>query len=165
VGNHDRLWALLADGTIDWVASDHAPCPAEEKNTGSIWTDYGGIPGSGTMLPYLLSEGYLKGQLSLKRLLEIVAGSAAKRYGLSDRKGSIAVGKDADLTLIDPRSSWTVRGAEFYSKGKITPFEGMTLQGRVVKTLLRGQVIYDTGQGILASPGYGRMLRRQKPDD
>ena len=112
------------------------------------------------MLPFLFSEGYLKGRLSLQRLLEVIAEKAAKRYGLSDRKGSIAVGKDADLVLIDPRQTWTVRGAEFYSKGKITPFEGMTLQGHIVKTLLRGKVIYDADKGILASPGYGQMLRR-----
>ena len=67
--NREQLWELLADGTIAFVASDHAPCPAREKNTGSIWTDYGGIPGTGTMLPYLFSEGYLKQRLSLSRLL------------------------------------------------------------------------------------------------
>ena len=163
--NRDRLWALLADGRIDFCASDHAPCPVEEKSTGSIWTDYGGIPGSGTMLPYLFSEGYLSGRLSLGRLLEVVAEKAAQRYGLSDRKGAIAVGKDADLILIDPQQSWAVRGAESYSKGQITPFEGMTLQGRVVKTLLRGKVIYDAEKGILAPPGYGQMLRRKMTRD
>jgi allantoinase len=158
--NRDRLWERLADGTIDFCASDHAPCLPEEKATGSIWTDYGGIPGSGTTLPYLFSEGYLKGRLSLHRLLEVVAENAARRYGLFDRKGSVAVGKDADLVLVDPQKSWTVRGAEFYSRGKITPFEGMTFQGRVVKTLLRGKVIYDADRGILAPAGYGQMLRR-----
>jgi allantoinase len=162
--NRDRLWERLADGTIDFVASDHAPCPPEEKATGSIWTDYGGIPGSGTVLPYLFSEGYLQGRLSLCRLLEVVAENAARRYGLFDRKGSLAVGKDADLALIDPGQSWTVRGAAFYSKGKITPFEGMTFQGRVVKTLLRGRVIYDAEEGILAPPGYGEFLRRNSDD-
>jgi dihydroorotase-like cyclic amidohydrolase len=164
-GNRDRLWALLADGTIDFCASDHAPCPAREKDTGSIWTDYGGIPGTGTMLPYLVSEGYLKGRLSLKRLLEVVAEGAARRYGLFDRKGSIAAGKDADLVLIDPQQAWTVRGAEFLSKGKITPFEGMNLRGRVIKTLLRGRVIYDAEQGIVAPPGYGQMVRRRTNDE
>jgi allantoinase len=158
--NRERLWELLADGTIDFVASDHAPCPLEEKNTGSIWTDYGGIPGTGTMLPYLFSEGYAKGRLTLGRLLEVAAENAARRYGLDDRKGSIAVGKDADLTLIDPQATWTVRGAEFYSKGKITPFEGTTLQGRVQYTLVRGAIVYDADRGILAPPGHGHWLRR-----
>jgi dihydroorotase-like cyclic amidohydrolase len=158
--NRDRLWELLADGTISFVASDHAPCPAEEKRTGSIWTDYGGIPGVGTLLPFLFSEGYLKGRLTLSRLLEVTAANAARRYGLDDRKGAIAVGRDADLVLIDPRAAWTVRGAEFYSKGKITPFEGTTFRGRVQSTLVRGTVVYDADRGILVQPGYGQWLRR-----
>jgi dihydroorotase-like cyclic amidohydrolase len=158
-GNRERLWALLADGTIGFVASDHAPCREHEKSTGSIWTDYSGIPGTGTLLPYLYSEGYAKGRLSLKRLLEVTAAHAARRYGIDHRKGSIVIGKDADLVMIDPAQEWTVRGATFASKGKITPFEGMTLRGRVVKTMLRGRVIYDMDSGILAPGGYGRMIR------
>lgn len=157
--NKDLLWALLAAGRIDFVASDHAPSPAAEKLTGSIWTDYSGIPGLGTLLPFLFSEGYMKGRLTLGRLAEVTAAAAARRYRLDDRKGSIAVGKDADLVLIDPRQTWTVRGSEFYSKGKITPFEGLTWQGRVVKTILRGQVIYDVQQGIQVPGGTGRLLR------
>jgi allantoinase len=157
--NRERLWAMLADGTIDFVASDHAPCREHEKSTGSIWTDYSGIPGTGTLLPYLYSEGYTRGRLSLKRLLEITAAHAAQRYGIDHRKGSIATGKDADLVLIDPAQAWTVRGSAFASKGKITPFEGMTFHGRVVRTMLRGRVIYDAESGILAPGGYGRMIR------
>jgi allantoinase len=156
--NRDRLWQLLVDGTIDFVASDHAPSPATEKATGSIWTDYGGIPGSGTLLPYVFSEGFVKGRLSLKRLLQVVCENAAKRYGIYDRKGSIAVGKDADFALVDPQGEWVVEGDKFLSKGKITPFEGMTLKGRIVKTVLRGQVIYDVDEGIAASAGYGKWL-------
>jgi allantoinase len=158
--NRDRLWELLADGTIDFVASDHAPCPAEEKATGSIWTDYAGMPGSGTMLPFLFSEGYLTGRITLRRLVEATSERAAERYGISHRKGSIALGKDADFCLMDPDGTWTVRGEAFYSKGKITPFEGMTLQGRVVKTLVRGRVVYDAREGIVVPGGYGVMLRR-----
>ncbi|MBL7199761.1 MAG: dihydroorotase family protein [Anaerolineae bacterium] len=157
--NREELWELLADGTIDFVASDHAPCPAEEKGTGSIWTDYSGIPGCGTLLPYVFSEGYVKGRITLQRTLEVISENAARRYGFADRKGSIAVGKDADLVLIDPQSDWVVRGQQFHSKGKITPFEGVQFRGRIVKTVLRGKVIYDAGEGILAPGGYGRMLR------
>jgi dihydroorotase-like cyclic amidohydrolase len=157
--NRGRLWELLVDGTIDFVASDHAPSPASEKTTGSIWTDYGGIPGSGTLLPYVFSEGFVKGRLSLKRFLQVVCENAAKRYGIYDRKGSIAIGKDADFALVDPQGEWGVEGDKFLSKGKITPFEGMTFRGRVVNTVLRGQVIYDADKGITASAGYGRWLR------
>jgi allantoinase len=163
-GNRERLWALLAGGGIDFVASDHAPCPAHEKETGSIWTAYSGIPGTGTLLPYMVSEGYLAGRLSLARLLEVVSHNAARRYGLDDRKGSIAVNKDADLVLVDPQAAWTVRGAAFYSQGKITPFEGMTLRGRVEATLVRGEVVYRAGEGICVPAGYGRWLRRSDAD-
>ena len=172
----ERLWALLAEGRIDFVASDHAPAPESEKNTGNPWTAYGGIPGTGTMLPYLYSEGLAAGRLSLPRFLDAIGGVAARRYGLAARKGSIEVGKDADLALLDPSASWTVEGSRLLSKGRITPFEGMTLAGRVVATYVRGSKVFDAAvfdgpgraggapagaadlPGILARPGYGRFL-------
>jgi dihydroorotase-like cyclic amidohydrolase len=157
-GQADRLWKLLADGTIAFVTSDHAPALAEEKRSGSVWTDYGGIPGTGTMLPYLFSEGYLTGRLSLARFLEVVSSAAAQRYGLWARKGSIEVGKDADLVLIDPKATTTISGENLYSKGHDTPFEGMKLNGSIRSTWLRGQKIYDADIGISIKPGYGRFL-------
>ena len=158
--NKEVLWELLAGGVIDFVASDHAPSPEQEKNTGSIWTDYGGIPGVGTILPYMVSEGYMQGRLSLRRLTEVLSSTPARRYGLFHQKGSITVGKDADLVLFDPEDEWLVEGKNFLSRGKITPFEDMRFKGKIIKTLLRGQVIYDSKAGIQVNPGYGRWLRR-----
>ena len=157
-GNSEKLWEMLADGTIDFVASDHAPCSQSEKNTGSIWTDYSGIPGTGTLLPFMFSEGFLKGKISLRRFVEVVSENAAKRYGIFDRKGSIEIGKDADFAIIDPNTEWKVKGKEFLSKGKITPFEGMTFSGKIVKTIVRGKVVYDASRGILADAGYGKLI-------
>ncbi|HUV06867.1 MAG TPA: dihydroorotase family protein, partial [Spirochaetia bacterium] len=159
--NKQQLWDLLSDGTISFVASDHAPCQEQEKRTGSIWTDYSGIPGCGTLLPFTFSEGYGRGRLTLKRLLEVTSENAARRYGLFHRKGSIETGKDADLVIIDPDAQWKVEGARSYSKGKITPFEGLVFRGRVLKTILRGRVIYDSERGVLAERGAGQFLRRQ----
>ncbi len=159
-GNADRLWQMLADGKIAFVASDHASCLREEKSTGSIWSDYSGIPGTGTLLPYLFSEGYLAGRLSLSRFVEVVSSAAARRYGIFDRKGSIEVGKDADLALIDESASLTVRGDEFLSKGKITPFEGTTFRGKVVRTIIRGKTVFDEKHGVIAEPGFGEFLKR-----
>ena len=167
-GQADRLWELLADGTISYVTSDHAPAPAEEKHTGSVWTDYGGIPGTGTLFPYLYSEGYRKGRLSLSDFLRVTSGAAAQRFGLSARKGAIAVGMDADLVVIDPAGTYEVRGTELLSKGTITPFEGMRLTGAVAMTLVRGQKVWDAARartagkpeaGIVVEPGYGIHLR------
>jgi len=162
-GNKERLWRLLAEGVVRFVASDHAPCPVWEKNTGSIWTDYAGMPGAGTLLPYMFSEGYMKERISFRRLLEVTSGNAAEFYGISDRKGTITPGKDADLVIIDPAKNWLVRGENFLSKGRITPFEGMEFRGRVKYTLVRGLVVYSDGKGILAQPGYGRHVRRKGP--
>jgi dihydroorotase-like cyclic amidohydrolase len=159
-GNAAKLWEMLADGTIAFVASDHAPAPGNQKNTGSAWDDYSGIPGTGTLFPYMYSEGFIKRKIGLARFLEIISENAARRYGLFDRKGSIEVGKDGDLALIDPEANWTVRGRDFYSKGKITPFEGMTLQGKVVKTIIRGEVVYDFQKGVIVKPGFGSFLKR-----
>ncbi len=157
--NRERLWDQLAGGALAFVASDHAPCPREGKETGSIWTDYSGIPGVGTLLPYMLSEGYLKGRLGLSRFLEVISEAAARRYGLADRKGAIAVGKDADLVLVDAEATWIVRGAQSCSKGKVTPFEGRELRGRVLKTLVRGTTVYDAERGIVTPGGHGQWLR------
>ncbi len=167
-GEGERLWALLSRGDIDFVASDHAPSQAAEKDTGDIWTAYGGIPGTGTLFPYLLSEGFFAGRLSLSRFTEATGGCAAKRYGLAARKGSIEPGKDADFVLVDPAGTTTIRGEELLSKGHLTPFEGMRLKGRISATWLRGQVVWKaavetpglapSGGRIVARPGYGKFL-------
>jgi allantoinase len=157
-GERERLWSLLADGSISFLASDHAPCEREEKETGDVWTAYGGIPGVGTGLPFLYSEGYCKGRLTLRRFLEASSGAAARRYGLSARKGSIAVGMDADLVLIDPDHPSKIEGATLLSKGKITPFEGMTLSGSIRSTYVRGLPVYERERGIVARPGCGKFL-------
>jgi allantoinase len=153
----DRLWELLAAGSIDFLASDHAPSSREEKETGDIWTAYGGIPGVGTGFPFLYSEGLVRGRLSLPRFLEATSGAAAKRYGLSARKGALAPGWDADLVLVDPAGTTRIEGERLLSKGKLTPFEGMLFAGSIKSTWLRGRPVFD-GSGIVATPGYGRNL-------
>ena len=160
--NISELWGFLREGGIDFIASDHAPAPEEQKNTGSVWTDYSGIPGNPTLLPFLFSEGFAKTRLTLSRFLQLVSENAARRYGFYDRKGSITIGKDADLVIIEPDTKWTVRGKNLFSKGKVTPFEGMEMEGRIRNTILRGEPIYDADKGILANPGYGKMIRRKK---
>jgi dihydropyrimidinase/allantoinase len=164
-GNSDMLWKALTDGTLDFIASDHAPAPAEQKNTGSAWDDYSGIPGTGTLFPYLYSEGLIERQMPLSRFLQITTENAAKQYGLWNRKGSIELGKDADLIFMDPAENWKIKGSEFLSKGKITPFENRTFHGKIKQTMLRGKVIYHSETGINAEPGYGQFVRPGKPGD
>ena len=108
--NRDGLWQRLAAGSIAFAASDHAPCRKQDKQSGSIWTDYAGMPGCETLLPFLFSEGYCRKRLNLQRLVEVTSTPAARLYGLAKRKGSIEPGKDADLALINPKVRTIVRG-------------------------------------------------------
>lgn len=177
--DREGLWERLADGRISFLASDHAPAPEAEKNTGDPLTAYGGIPGVGTGFPYLLSEGYFAGRLSLARFLDATSGAAARRYGLAARKAALAVGMDADFAMVDPGSTTTIEGSRLLSLGRITPFEGMRLKGRVVETWVRGVPVFSkdgptegaaggargagldargAGPGIAVAPGYGKFL-------
>jgi len=168
--DREGLWGHLASGAVDFLASDHAPAPRSEKETGDPLTAYGGIPGTGTGFPFLLSEGYFAGRLALPRFLEASSGAAARRYGLSARKGALAVGMDADFVLVDPSETTVVEGAGLFSLGRVTPFEGMRLKGRVRGTWVRGTRVYDAGadsgirgptglpSSIVASPGHGKFL-------
>lgn len=167
-GEAEKLWALLSYGSIAFVASDHAPAPEYEKHSGSIWTDYGGIPGTGTLFPYLYSEGYKKGRLSLQNFLGATSGAAAKRYGLSGKKGCIKPGMDADLVFMNPKEKHTVKGKELLSKGNITPFEGFEFDGIVSRTMLRGVTVWNADEakrannpeaGIVVRAGYRKQLK------
>jgi len=137
---------------------------------------YGGIPGTGTLFPYILSEGLFAKRLSLDRFLEVTSGGAARRYGLWQGKGSLAPGKDADIVLVDPYHTRRIDPSAMMSKNAITPFAGMVLSGRIEGTWVRGSCVYasvrlaaalkapkdfvfSNEEGmILAKPGYGTFL-------
>ncbi len=173
-----ELWEGLANGSVDFVATDHAPYkvqanrdldeqPVEKDAPGmTIWTAFPGIPGTETMVNILVSEGYNKGRLSLQRLVEVLSRNAAIHYGLFPKKGTIAIGADADLAIVDLKKAWKIDQAVSFMKNKYTPLHGLPLQGKVVKTVLRGQLVYDEKpsevQGrILVAPGYGQYVTRQ----
>lgn len=158
--DRDALWRALADGTLDFAATDHAPCPRSEKQAASAWEAYGGVPGVETFLPFLLSEGWRAGRLTLARLVEIASTAAARRYGLAACKGALAVGRDADVVLVDPDATWTVRAEALQSKAGWTPFEGRTFRARVRRTFVRGRLVYDDGAGVVGEPGWGRFVPR-----
>ncbi len=156
--NKELLWQGLKEGSISFVASDHAPCKKKDKFTGSILTDYSGIPGTETMIPYLFSEGYKKGKLSLAQFVKVTSENAAKRYNLFDRKGSIEAGKDGDFVIIDENDFNTVNQDKLYSKGETTPFHNFKFQGKITYTVVRGTVVYSNEKGITAKQGYGKFV-------
>ena len=157
--HREQLWQALLSNKLAFVASDHAPCPPAQKQTGSIWSDYGGISGVGTLLPYLYSAGYRQGRLTLARLVEITATAAARRFGLFPRKGTLALDSDADFVVFNEDAQTRIQGADFPSKGKLTPFEGHVFEGRIEQVYLRGNKIYDCQKG-LSDTKHGQFIPR-----
>jgi len=153
-----ELWKYLENGSCSFVASDHAPAPLKEKQTGSFWNDYGGIPGVQTLIPVIFSEGYKKQKFSLKKFVEVVSTNAAKRFNLYPQKGSLQVGSDADFAIINPNISWKFETKQLLSKGETSPFDNELFMGKVVLTILRGKIIYSDAAGIAVPKGYGKFL-------
>ena len=156
----EYLWEKLLEGRIDWVVSDHACCrhetKAAKKTFGNIWLAKSGFGGTEYLLPALVSEGTKRG-LSLNRIAELTSFNPARRFGLNS-KGDIAEGLDADLALVDPAESWTIRAPDSESTQGYTPFEGVELAARVKATFLRGNLICENGE-VLGKP-QGQYLRR-----
>ena len=118
-----------------------------------------GIPGVETRLPILFSEGVSKGRIDLNRFVALTATNHAKMYGLYPRKGTIAVGSDADIALWDPAREVTISQSLMHHGCDYTPYEGFTVKGWPVMTIVRGRVVAKDGQ-IAADPGYGQYLPR-----
>ena len=140
--SEDRRQAVferVADGTVDIVATDHAPHTREEKETG-LWDAPSGVPGVETMLPLLL-ESARQGELSYERVVDLVAHNPAEIFDL-DRKGQIEPGYDADLVVVDPDESREIRNDDIHSNCGWTPFEGR--RGVFPElTMVRGQIVYE----------------------
>jgi allantoinase len=154
------LWEKLLEGKIDWVASDHACCRHEMKVAkryfGNIWLAKSGFGGTEYLLPALVSEGLKRG-LSLNDVARLSSYNPARRFGLNS-KGDITEGLDADLALVDPRETWTIRAKDSESTQGYTPFEGIELGAKVKATFLRGKLVCENGN-VVGKPG-GRYLHR-----
>lgn len=156
------LWAGLLDGTIDMIATDHAPHSIEEKQADlpapdSIWNVACGFPGVETSLPLMLTA-VNEGRLSLPDVARLMAGAPARAFGLAHRKGSLSIGVDADIVLVDMEARATLSANTLHSRGKVSAYEGRSVTGLPVLTLLRGSVVARKGQPV-GTPGIGRQLR------
>jgi len=157
----DFLRNCLKTGTLDFVTTDHAGCDYESGKTFDDFSKvYNGIPGTELMIPYLLSEFYLKEKVDLKTIIELTSENAAKRYGLYPEKGSLKIGTDADFTIIDLNRPYLVDETHIHSKGKYSPFNNTEFSCSINKTIVRGKIVFDSEKGILQKPGYGKFIRR-----
>lgn len=157
----DALWAGLRAGTIHTVCTDHAPWSLAAKldPTLTITRLRPGAENLQTMLPLLYSEGVRKGRISRGRLVEVLSTNVAKLMGLYPRKGTIAVGSDADLVIFDPDLTRTIDAAMLHSHADYSVYEGWEVTGWPTTTIRRGEIVFADGQ-ITGQPGSGELVRR-----
>jgi dihydropyrimidinase len=167
--NQEVIWRNLATGLFAVFSSDHAPYRFDE--TGKLFNGPSpvfnkipyGIPGIELRMPLLFSEGVGKGRIDINQFVALTATNAAKLYGLYPRKGTIAIGSDADLALWDADREVDVTASMLHDNAGYTPYEGMKLKGWPVTVISRGDVICDEGK-LTAKPGRGQFLKCASPD-
>lgn len=158
--NREALWDMLLAGEIDMIGSDHCPYVDADRTKDSFWDVPPGLSGIDLMLPLLIDEGVHRRGLSFTRLAELLAAAPAKRFGLYPQKGALRTGADADMVFVDPDATWTWTWENNLGKSQSrhTPFEGRSLKGKVRRTLVRGNTVYEDGK-ILVQPGYGKLVK------
>jgi allantoinase len=161
----EQLWSRLADGTIDCITTDHCAFTYESRLRGveDIFAAPNGLPGIETFLPVVVSEARARG-FGWEQIGEWTSGMPARLWQLAPRKGAIAVGADADLALLDPTLTWTIRGDDLHHTHHWTPFEGREVTGRVVRTLVRGTTVFELGVDGGPPAGTGRFIPAQTGD-
>jgi len=156
--DNDALWKGIKDGFIQTVGSDHLALRKKSKE-GSIWDASMGVSGVATVLPVLLSEGFHKRGITLERIAEVTSYNAARIFNLYPQKGSIQIGSDADLTIVDLGKEETVTHNILNSSSDFSIYEGWHLKGWPVLTMVRGNVVMRDGE-VIGEKGFGKYIRR-----
>jgi len=158
--NREALWQGLFDGVLDFVATDHSPCPPAMKNRGEGRFDraWGGIASLGLALPVVWTGLRARGG-GLSPLADWLSAEPARLAGISRQKGALTPECDADIVVFDPEVAWTVTADDLHFRHKLSPYLGARLQGRVLRTYLRGEAIFSCEEGF-GSGAAGRELRR-----
>ena len=155
----ERMWAALQAGTVAYVSTDHAPWPADRKQSADIFACGAGLTGLQSFAPLMFTLLEERG-LPLTLMAAYCAERPARHHGLDGRKGTLAPGKDADLVVLEPgRFTFDEASIQDRPEMRWSPYHGRPMRARVAATLLRGQVIWDGGS-VLAAPGTGRFLPR-----
>jgi dihydroorotase (multifunctional complex type) len=160
VPDHHReaVWEAMELGIVDMLSSDHAPHTREEKEIGweDAWAAHTGTPGIQYQLP-LMIDAWHDGKISFDRLVDLVSTAPAQVFGLG-RKGSLAPGMDADIAHLDLEREWTITNDSVLSKIEWTPYDGRTVKGAVVRTLVRGADVWVDGE-VTGQPGHGQLVK------
>jgi dihydropyrimidinase len=168
-GNQTAIWDALTTGVFQVFSSDHSPYRYEDSRgkmvagpNAPFWKIPNGVPGIETRMP-LLFDGVSKGRITLQQFVALTATNPARIYGLSGRKGTVAIGADADLALWDPGSERVIRNADLHHDVDYTPYEGIAVKGWPVHVLSRGEIVVRDGQPQ-DRKGHGRFLRCDLPE-
>ena len=164
--HRDVLWEALAAGSIQQVSSDHAPFRYhDQKTTGrdNFTRIPNGLPGIETRLPLVFTGGVTAGRLSPQRFVEITATNPARIFGLHPRKGTLDVGADADVIVVDPDAEIEIDAGRMHSAVDYNPYQGLKARGFPTWTLSRGEVIVERGEPV-ARRGRGRLAQRERID-
>ena len=157
------MWRAVADGSVHTLGSDHAPWSLADKTDSSqdVVTARQGVSDLETMLPMLFSEGVRTGRVPLGRFVSLISTTPARLFGLFPRKGTIAVGSDADLVVLDPQRHRVIDGAAMQSNAGYSAYDGRDVYGWPRFTISRGDVVLEDDQ-VIAPPGRGQWLRRAR---
>ena len=159
--DQQALWEALQDGTLISVTTDHSPFAVDEKEKArtDIWAAPPGAPGIEELVPGML-DAVAQNKVSLEQAIQLISTNGARRFGLYPQKGVIAEGADADLILVDLKQETKIDRSKLFTQAKYCDYlyEGMTFQGKVLKTLLAGKVIFSDGE-ITGQAGDGQFVR------
>lgn len=153
------LWGAVLDGTIDMIATDHAPHTAAEKFNEDIWCADCGFTGVETQMPLMLTQ-VAAGRMSLQHYVKMTATAPAQAFGLYPRKGVLQPGADADIVVVDLTREHVIHAEQLQSIGRCTPFEDMVVRGLPIHTLVRGRFVMKDRELVEASSGHGQPVGR-----
>lgn len=160
-----EMWKLLELGMIDFLVSDHSPATIEEKDNNQQFSKiWGGINGVQFLFPLLYTEGVVRRNFPLKKLVELCSSSPAKFIGLYPERGELQKGCEATFIIFDPSKTSTITEKNLLTKNKQSPYLGMKVQGIVESTWIQGKKVCQTENEIpeiIATPGSGRFLKRK----
>ena len=159
--DNENVWSSLVHDEIDTIGTDHVANQLKLKLAGdNVWGALAGFPGIGTVLPILLSEGVNKSRISLEKLVNVTSTNAAKIFSMFPRKGSLEIGSDADVTMIDLKLEKKVSSELFGGFSDYIVYEDWLLKGWPVKTIVRGEMIAEDFE-VIGKPGFGKLIERQ----
>jgi dihydropyrimidinase len=162
--DQDGLWQMIKDGFCDTINSDHSAYDTKQKDQHK---DYfpripNGLPGIETRGNVMFSEGVMKGRMTENQFVQLMSSNDAKLMGLYPKKGTISIGSDADIILVNPEAKYILKASDLHMATDYTPFEGFELTGKITHTIVRGNVIIDEGQYV-NKDFRGNFIKRHSP--